>query len=244
MISPKGLGIGRCRSVGVAAALVVALALALSPQTGPVRAQTATAEAPKIPDPYKLNMLIRTTLIALNQANRTGNYTVLRDLSAPAFARTNDAARLAEIFAKLRKRGLDISPILFFQPKLRGPAKLTDNGLLRLTGYFETKPEQISFDMLFQPVSGDWLLFGLAVDVAPPKAADEKPAASSDKRSSVEPAVRQDSAPLPRKASVPAPARRPQPRAEEPAQQAFETTTEEDRSEDGSSDSFWSLWGQ
>ena len=33
-----------------------------------------------MPDAYKLNMLIRTTLIALSQANQTGNYSVLRDL--------------------------------------------------------------------------------------------------------------------------------------------------------------------
>jgi len=87
-----GFGFGHCRRVGLAAAIAALLAMALPMHANPVRAQTATAETPKIPDPYKLNMLIRTTLIALNHANRTGNYTVLRDLSAPAFARTNHAA--------------------------------------------------------------------------------------------------------------------------------------------------------
>jgi hypothetical protein len=162
--------------IGMVVAFAAAFTFAL-PESQRLYAQTAAAEAPQVPDPYKLNMLIRTTLIALNQANRTGNYTVLRDLAAPAFQRTNNAARLAEIFAKLRKRDLNLSPILFFQPKLRSPANLTDNGLLRLTGYFETKPEQISFDMLFQPVENDWRLFGLAVDVAPPKNANETPLA-------------------------------------------------------------------
>lgn len=246
MISPVYLSIGRCRRVGLAATIAALLAMALPMHATSLHAQTATAEAPKIPDAYKLNMLIRTTLIALNQANRTGNYTVLRDLAAPAFARTNDAAKLSEIFAALRKRGLDLSPILFFQPKLRGPANLTDNGLLRLTGYFETKPEQISFDMLFQPIEGNWLLFGLAVDVAAPKAREAKPPASSEKRSSIEPAVRRDSATLPRKAAVPAPTPRPQPTVTRPAQQAFETTTEEESSRDGdeSSGSIWSFWSR
>ncbi len=242
MKSSSGLGIQHCRSSRLVAALVVLLAIALPLHATPVHAQTATVEAPDVPDPYKLNMLIRTTLIALNQANRTGNYTVLRDLAAPAFARTNDAARLAEIFAKLRKRDLDLSPILFFQPKLQGPARFTDNGLLRLTGYFETKPEQISFDMLFQPASGDWLLFGLAVEVAPPPA-EEQPTVSTpepapDKRSSVEPGVKQDSAPLPLKAQVPAPARRPStPKPDATADAAPETEVGED-----ASGSTWSLW--
>lgn len=133
------------------------------------------------------------------------------------------------------------SPILFFQPKLRAPAKLTDNGLLRLTGYFETKPERISFDMLFQPVRGNWLLFGLAVDVAAPKADTEPPAASRGERSSVEPAVKRDNAPLPRKASVPTPSRRPAAKTRKPPHQATDDTSREDMSDD-SSGSVWSLW--
>ncbi len=211
------------------------------------QAQTQTPQQPTIPDPYKLNMMIRTTLIALNHANQTGNYTVLRDLAAPAFGRTNNAARLAEIFAQLRKRDLDLSPILFFQPKLRRPAKMTDEGLLRLTGFFETKPEQISFDMLFQTVGGKWLLFGLAVDVAPPKTAEQPPAASAPQqssgspgdRSSVEPAVERNSVRLPRRASIPAPSRRPAQRAQ--AQEVINDPPEDDPIEDGSG-SGWSLW--
>ena len=41
-------------------------------------------------------ILVRTTLLALDQANKTGNYTVLRDLAAPGF-QVDTAARLAEI---------------------------------------------------------------------------------------------------------------------------------------------------
>lgn len=217
----------------------------------PVRAQT---EPLSVPDAYKLNMMIRTTLIALNQANRTGNYTVLRDLSAPAFARTNDAARLAEIFAKLRKRDLDLSPILFFQPKLRQEPAITDNGLLRLTGFFETKPEQISFDMLFQSVEEDWRLFGLAVDVAPPPEAEQSnsaPAQNQQEESRSQPGATRDSARpepsrdareqaseprfVPQKVAIPAPVKRPSaPAAESEAQKQRETArNDEPESSDG-----------
>jgi hypothetical protein len=41
-------------------------------------------------------ILIRQTLLALDQANKTGNYTVLRDLGSPDF-QANTAAGLAEI---------------------------------------------------------------------------------------------------------------------------------------------------
>ena len=48
---------------------------------------SAALPSPKvaIPSGPKLRMLIYTTLIALNQANLTGNYSVVRDLAAPGF---------------------------------------------------------------------------------------------------------------------------------------------------------------
>ncbi len=35
--------------------------------------------------------------------------------------------------------------------------------MLRLTGFFPTKPLQINFDLLFQNVAGQWRLFGISV---------------------------------------------------------------------------------
>lgn len=112
--------------------------------------------------------MIRTTIIALNQANATGNYSVLRDLAAPGFQEANNPARLAEIFAQVRGRNLDLSPILFFEPKLVRPPAIQANGHLRLSGYFETLPERVSFDLAFERSEKDWKLFGIAIEVAAP----------------------------------------------------------------------------
>ena len=35
--------------------------------------------------------------------------------------------------------------------------------MLRLTGYFPTRPLQINFDLIFQNVGGQWRLFGISV---------------------------------------------------------------------------------
>lgn len=155
--------------------VVGALAIALV-RPGPVVAQgnpqpvQAAQSAAATLDPYKLSMLIRTTLIALSQANLTGNYTVLRDLGSPAFQSTNSAARLTEAFTDLRQRRLDFSPILFFDPKLVREPSLDEAGRLRLRGFIETQPERINFDMLFENIGGDWRLFGLAVQMQPAEA--------------------------------------------------------------------------
>jgi hypothetical protein len=130
---------------------------------------------PAMPDAYKLNMLVRTTLIALSQANQTGNYSVLRDLGTPQFQSMNTDARLGEIFSSLRVRNLDFSPVIFFDPKLIRPAAIQPNGLLRITGYIDTRPERILFDLGFEFVQGQWRLAAVVVDMKAPTA-EQKPA--------------------------------------------------------------------
>lgn len=120
-----------------------------------------------VPDSHKLNLLIRTTIIALNQANMSGNYSVLRDLGTPKFQATNTDANLAEIFASQRKRNLDLSPILFFDPKLVRDPAIQPSGLLRLTGFIPTKPERLLFDMGFESIAGRWRLSAIVIDIQP-----------------------------------------------------------------------------
>lgn len=181
--------------LAMSAALVSSLALPghvlaqAKSQPSQVAQQQVTVQGPGMPDPYRMSMLIRTTLIALSQANLTGNYTVLRDLGSPAFQAVNSAARLTEAFADLRQRRLDFSPILFFDPKLVRQPALDEAGRLRLRGFIETRPEQINFDILFENVGGDWRLFGLAVQMQPMPAA---PAATSQQQS---PSAKSGSAP-------------------------------------------------
>lgn len=149
-----------------------------------------TPAVPMVPDPYKINMLIRTTLIALNQANQTGNYSVLRDLGAPEFQAMNSDARLAEIFGGLRQRNLDLSPVLFFNPTLlRNPA-VQDNGILRMTGFLDTKPQRVLFDMGFQWVGGDWRLAAIVVDIKTPQSKPDEPTAKAKKDGEAQPASR------------------------------------------------------
>ena len=124
-------------------------------------------QGPALPDAFKLNLLIRASVIALNQANQTGNYTVLQDLGAPAFRASNNSARLAQIFAALRHRQLDLSPVLFFTPKLTAQPQIAPNGLLRLVGYFPTTPERVNFDLIYQQIDGQWRLFGIGVSTSP-----------------------------------------------------------------------------
>jgi hypothetical protein len=72
-----------------------------------------------------------------------------------------------ERFEGLRKRRFDLSPIILLQPKLLRKPAIDKQGMLRVTGFFATGPEQLNFDLLYQPVRGRWLLFGVAANTTP-----------------------------------------------------------------------------
>src|SRR6266496_1426126 len=121
-------------------------------------------------------ILIRTALIALDQGNKTGNYTVLRDLGAPGF-QTNTAARLAEIFAAQRRDNIDLSGVTVLDPQLTILPQIESNGMLRMAGFFPSVPAQVNFELIFAPVSGQWRLFGISVNIGQSAPAAPNPAA-------------------------------------------------------------------
>ncbi|MEH2497612.1 hypothetical protein V1294_004091 [Bradyrhizobium sp. AZCC 1678] len=156
--------------------LIFAAVMAASTSGG--HAQQAPEQAPKPAqiDRNGVMILIRSSLLALDQANKTGNYTVLRDLGAPGF-QTNTAARLAEIFAKQRNDNLDLSGVAVIDPQLNLLPQIEANGLMRMAGFFPSVPSQVNFELAFAPVNGQWRLFGISVSIGPSgPAAPEPPA--------------------------------------------------------------------
>ncbi len=145
------------------------------------KAETKPSQ-PSAPQPAQIDrngvlILIRSVLLALDQANKTGNYTVLRDLGAPGF-QINTAARLAEIFAKQRNDALDLSGTAVIDPQLTLLPQIEANGLLHMAGFFPSVPSQVNFELMFAPVAGQWRLFGLSVNIgsSAPSAPEPLPA--------------------------------------------------------------------
>lgn len=172
-------------SLIVVLAVVAALALAL---VGSSMAEddkshdkpAAAAQQPQLPvGPEQALYLIRSTLLTLNDANRSGNYSVLRDLASPDFQARNTAADLALSFADLRRRNFDLFSVALAAPQLSTPPYLDPNKMLRLTGFFPTRPLQINFDLTFQNVGNQWRPFGISV--ATPQAPPEIAAAPAKK---------------------------------------------------------------
>lgn len=154
------------------------LAGAQPAQAQPAAAPPTTPRAarPAPIDRQGMLLLIRQSLTALDFANKSGNYTILREISAPGFAANHDAARLSALFRSQRERNLDYSGVLIFEPTITAGPEITAEGILRFAGLFPSASNQISFELYFSPVNGQWRLFGIVADMAPPVPAAPMPA--------------------------------------------------------------------
>jgi hypothetical protein len=134
---------------------------------------------PPIPSPEQLAMMIQTSVVALSQANLTGNFTVLHALGAPSFQQSNPPQKLSEIFKNFREQNIDLTPLILFSPVLLREPVINEQGTLHLVGYYKTQPQQVHFELLFQPVGGQWRLLGISLRAQPAAAAANQPPAAA-----------------------------------------------------------------
>lgn len=176
---PRAPAFLRLLSIGLASSIALAgMAGPASAQQGPglppiQQQQQAAPNTPGIapvaarpvPDQLQLAKLLWSTMAAIDHANKSGNYSVLRDTSSTGFQINNDPARLAGVFAAIRASRIDLSNTLLVPPSyLQAPQQLQAD-VFRVQGVFNLRPIAIGFDMFFQWERGEWRLFG--VDIRP-----------------------------------------------------------------------------
>jgi hypothetical protein len=150
-------------------------ALLLSAVFAPGLPHSAQAQQPALQtaapaaalDQMQLSKLVWSTMIAVENANQSGNYSVLRDIAAPGFQANNDAAKLAQIFANLRASGTDLSNTLLLAPSFRSQPRMVQADMLQLQGFFGLRPTAINFELLYQWSGNKWRLFGVSISPAP-----------------------------------------------------------------------------
>lgn len=131
-------------------------------------AQPAPVAPANVPVPDRLTSLkmLWSTMAAVDHANRTGNYSVLRDLGSAGFQANNNPANLAAIFAGLRDQNVDLADTLIVTPVWEIAPAMVRPSVLRMRGSFPLRPAAILFDLLFT-WNGGWRLEGIAVQAQP-----------------------------------------------------------------------------
>lgn len=165
---------------------IISPAIAQNQQQLPqsVSPQNTLSPAP-IPGELELAKLIWGTIAAVDNANQSGNYSVLRDLSATGFQINNNPARLSEIFAGLRTSTIDLSNALLVAPTYTAPPQMVQPDVLYLRGYFGIRPTSVEFELYYQWMAGKWRLYGVSIvplQVAGVSQSQNRPAPAPDKK--------------------------------------------------------------
>lgn len=150
------------------AAVIACLAVPLAPGAALAQPTLATGALPPpspmpVPNELELAKLIWSTMAAVDHANLAGNYSVLRDLSAPGFQMNNDAARLAKIFETLRASNVDLSNTMLLAPTYQTAPVIMQGNVLHVKGFFGLRPTAIGFDLYYQWLQGRWRLYGVSI---------------------------------------------------------------------------------
>lgn len=119
--------------------------------------------------------MIWSTVAAVHHANLSGNYSVLRDISAQPFQINYNPAKLTEIFAGLRNSNINLSNALLVPPTYYEAPQMVREDLFRVKGLFQLRPISLTFDMFFQWEQGRWKLAGIDIQPAEMVAAQPAP---------------------------------------------------------------------
>jgi hypothetical protein len=134
-------------------ALLAMIAVSLSP-----------ALAIDLPSDDDQDVLIRTTLMTFNDANMTGDYTVLFAKASKQFQAQLSVEKLAAAFEGFRKNELFFEEVVTADYDSSEKAKLDGEGALVLAGVFKTDDMQVKYKLRFVQNSKVWKVLGINVD--------------------------------------------------------------------------------
>jgi hypothetical protein len=123
------------------------------------------ASAQKPPDAFTQEVLIKASLLTFNDANVTGNYTVMHAKMSKPFRDEFSPERLKEVFKVFHEKRIDFDLIAAKQPIASSPATINDKGVLTLRGHFDTTPSRVNYELDFIMSDGEWKLIRINVQL-------------------------------------------------------------------------------
>lgn len=123
---------------------------------------------PAMPDADNMLILIRTSLLTLNDAIQTGNFTVLRDRLAPSVRNKNSTHTFHRIFGRLIEQKMDLRAAAVVTPEITAVPDIDQNGRLTLKGVFRAPDRTgVQFQLVFERAEDEWRLYGASIDMVP-----------------------------------------------------------------------------
>ena len=124
------------------------------------------ASAQRVPDAASTEGILKRALMTFNDANVTGNYTVMHARAARQLQAKFTPEQLKAAFKSFQDQKIDIAPIMALPPVYSTLPKIDNDGALALDGQFETRPSRVKFSLRLLPAEGDWKVLGINVNVS------------------------------------------------------------------------------
>ncbi|MEW6642639.1 MAG: hypothetical protein AB1586_19190 [Pseudomonadota bacterium] len=120
--------------------------------------------AAEIPDDDEQDVLIRTALMTFNDANMTGNYSVLFAKSSKELQSQVPVEKMQTAFEPFRKNELFFEDVATAEYASYDKATLDNEGALVLAGVFKTDDMEVKYRLRFIQNNHAWKLLGINVD--------------------------------------------------------------------------------
>lgn len=130
----------------------------------------APAQTTMLPTPKVEEVMVKTTLLTLNDANLTGNYDVLFAKMAKPFRDRFTSETLKQAFRSFAGHHIDAIAAMPIVPSSK--AEIGSRGELILRGYFDTTPSRLSYQLDFAVSEGEWKPVTIDVKVKGPSTSD------------------------------------------------------------------------
>jgi hypothetical protein len=118
----------------------------------------------KLPTERGMEVLVKSSLLTFNDANVTGNYTVLHAKLSKPFRQQFSPERLKRTFREFAEKNIDFDIIAAMKPTYDPAPEIDDEGKLLVKGYFPTEPARVIFELDFIPSDGEWKLIRINVE--------------------------------------------------------------------------------
>jgi hypothetical protein len=126
--------------------------------------------AQNIPSEARQEALIKSALLTFNDANLSGDYTVMNALASKPFRDTITPQKLKEAFKVFNEKQLDISGVILAKPVATKPTAVDSDGVMISEGYFDTANMRVNYTLKHLLSDGKWKLLGVNVSTTdPPK---------------------------------------------------------------------------
>ena len=132
-------------------------------------ASPSLVHAQAVPNDAVLEVLVKSSMLTFNDANLTGNYTVLNAVGSKAFREQLPPEKLKAGFKEFAEKQIDLSPAILSKPVWTKPASINKDGLLTVEGHMDTAKFRVTYSFDYIMSDGDWKLIGLKVNTKAPE---------------------------------------------------------------------------